>query len=104
MPRRNSCSFSEVIRHENRGRGVRFACVCPPPVATPLLDQARGAWPKIFDEMPPLDPEKVLEKIEKTLESDSFWVFPDINSKAAVRMRRWLPSLIWRRIHKVEGF
>ena len=26
---------SEILYHENRNRGVRFACVCPPPVRTP---------------------------------------------------------------------
>jgi NAD(P)-dependent dehydrogenase (short-subunit alcohol dehydrogenase family) len=97
-------AFSEVLYHENRDRGVRFACVCPPPVATPLLDQAKGAWPKIFDELPPLPPEQVLEAIEKTLEKNSFWVYPNTNAKAAVRVRRWLPNLMWKRIHKIEGF
>ena len=28
-------AFSEILYHENRNRGVRFACVCPPPVRTP---------------------------------------------------------------------
>ncbi|MFQ5418202.1 MAG: SDR family NAD(P)-dependent oxidoreductase [Myxococcota bacterium] len=97
-------AFSEVLYHENRGRGVRFACVCPPPVATPLLDQAKGAWPKIFDEAPPIQPEQVLAEIEKTLESDSFWVFPGRGTKLAWRVRRWLPALMWRRLHRVEGF
>jgi NAD(P)-dependent dehydrogenase (short-subunit alcohol dehydrogenase family) len=34
-------AFSEVLYHQNRNRGVRFACVCPPPVSTPLLKQAK---------------------------------------------------------------
>jgi hypothetical protein len=36
-------AFSEVLYHENRNRGIRFACVCPPPVNTPPLEQAEGA-------------------------------------------------------------
>jgi short-subunit dehydrogenase len=32
--------FSEVLHYENRGRGVRMIAACPPPVATPLLEQA----------------------------------------------------------------
>ena len=40
-------AFTEVLYHENRNRGVRFASVCPPPVATPLLDQAKSQ-PKLL--------------------------------------------------------
>ena len=29
-------AFTEVLYHENRASGLRFACVCPPPVATPV--------------------------------------------------------------------
>jgi len=97
-------AFSEVLREENRGSGVRFACVCPPPVATPLLDQARETvWPKIFDQMPPLDPAQVLADIERTLERDSFWVFPGRGTKLGQLMRRWLPNLVWKSIRRTEG-
>ena len=97
-------AFSEVLREENRGRGVRFACVCPPPVATPLLDQARATvWPKIFDEAPAIEPQQVLDAIERSLEHDRFWVFPGRGTAFAQRLRRWLPGLVWRRIRQVEG-
>ena len=97
-------AFSEVLREENRGRGVRFACVCPPPVATPLLDQARNTvWPKIFDEAPAIEPQQVLDAIERTLERDRFWVFPGRGTAFAQRLRRWFPGLVWRRIRQVEG-
>jgi NAD(P)-dependent dehydrogenase (short-subunit alcohol dehydrogenase family) len=97
-------AFSEVLYHENRGRGVRFACVCPPPVKTPLLEQGRAThWPKILDETPPIAPEAVLEAIEASLEKDAFWVFPGRGTSLGWRMRRWLPDLLWSRVHKVEG-
>lgn len=97
-------AFSEVLREENRGRGVRFACVCPPPVSTPLLDQARATvWPKIFDEAPAIEPQQVLDAIERSLERDRFWVFPGRGTAWAQRLRRWLPGLVWRRIRQVEG-
>jgi short-subunit dehydrogenase len=93
-----------VLYHENRNKGVRFACVCPPPVATPLLQQGRDTvWPKLLDEAPPIEPDEVLDAIERTLERDKFWVFPGRGTAAGWRARRWLPSLIWNRIHKVEG-
>jgi NAD(P)-dependent dehydrogenase (short-subunit alcohol dehydrogenase family) len=97
-------AYSEVLYHENRGRGVRFACVCPPPVATPLLKQAEdNVWPKIFDEAPAIEPEVVLSAIETTLDKDRLWVFPGRGTALGWRMRRWLPQLLWRRVHQVEG-
>jgi NAD(P)-dependent dehydrogenase (short-subunit alcohol dehydrogenase family) len=41
-------AFSEVLYHENRGKGVRIIAVCPPPVATPLLEQATSK-PKVLE-------------------------------------------------------
>ncbi len=95
-------AFTEVLYHENRGRGVRFACVCPPPVATPLLDQAKSQ-PKVLDQVPPIEPEKVLDAIERDLEKGRLMVFPDFNASLIVRMRRWLPDLVWLNSHRVEG-
>ncbi len=96
-------AFTEVLYHENRGRGVRFACVCPPPVATPLLDQAKSQ-PKILAELPPIAPERVLDAIERDLERGRLMVFPDWNARAAVWMRRHLPRFAWWNVHRVEGF
>ena len=97
-------AYTEVLYHENRGRGVRFACVCPPPVATPLLKQAEdNVWPKIFDESPAIDPQVVLDAIETTLEKDALWVFPGRGTAFAWRLRRFLPKLFWKRVHQIEG-
>ena len=98
-------AFSEVLYHENRGKGVRFACVCPPPVATPLLQQGRDTvWPKLLDQVPPIEPGAVLDAIESALEADRFWVFPGRGTSLGWRLRRWLPNLIWRQVHRAEGF
>lgn len=96
-------AFSEVLAYENRRSGVRFACVCPPPVATPLLDQAVSK-PRILDQMgKPLTPESVLDALERDLERGRFWVFPNARARFSWRFRRWLPGLVWRFDHKVEG-
>ena len=98
-------AFSEVLYHENRGRGVRFACVCPPPVKTPLLDQARATtWPKLFDQAGTLEPQAVLDAIDASLDAGEFFVFPGKGTRLAYRMRRFLPRLLWKRVHAVEGF
>jgi NAD(P)-dependent dehydrogenase (short-subunit alcohol dehydrogenase family) len=96
-------AFTEVLAHENRGSGVRFACVCPPPVATPLLDQAKSQ-PKVLTQLPPIAPETVLDAIERDLERGRLMVYPDRNAAITVWLRRHLPGVLWWNIHRVEGF
>ena len=72
--------------------------------ATPLLEGARDTvWPKIFDGMPPLQSQDVLDAIETTLERGDFWVFPGKGTKLGWRLRRWLPGMLWKNVHKTEG-
>ena len=80
---------------------MRFACVCPPPVATPLLDQAKSK-PKVLENLPPIAPGKVLDAIERDLERGRLMVFPDRNAFLSVTMRRFLPSLLWWGVHRIE--
>lgn len=96
-------AFTEVLQHENRASGVRFACVCPPPVATPLLDQAKSQ-PKVLSQLPPIEPETVLDAIERDLERGRLMVYPDRNAAITVWLRRHLPRVLWSNIHRVEGF
>jgi NAD(P)-dependent dehydrogenase (short-subunit alcohol dehydrogenase family) len=94
-------AYTEVLYHENRDRGVRFACVCPPPVATPLLEQAKSK-PKVLENLPPIAPGTVLDAIERTLERGRLMVFPDRNAWLSVATRRFLPGLLWWGIHRIE--
>lgn len=96
-------AFTEVLHHENRSSGVRFACVCPPPVATPLLDQAKSQ-PKILKQLPPIAPETVLDAIERDLERGRLMVYPDRNAALTVWLRRHFPRLVWWNLHRIEGF
>jgi short-subunit dehydrogenase len=93
-------AFSEVLYHENRGRGVRMVCVCPPKVDTPLLEQAQA---KSIDAAPMIQPVEVLDAIEESLEGGQFWVFPGKGTRWVWRVRRFLPGLLWRRLHQIEG-
>ena len=88
--------------HETLGKGVRICCVCPPPVSTPLLEQAKSK-PKILDRTPPIQPEEVLEAIEKALDAGRLWVFPGRGNSLTWRMRRFFPGLVWKIDRKVEG-
>lgn len=100
------CGYTEVLYEENKNSGVQFACVCPPIVATPLLQQARDTvWPKILDVQPSIEPEEVLEKIEECLSKGKFWVFPgNWQIPLHLFMRKLVPGVIWKQIHKIEGF
>ena len=95
-------AFSEVLHHENRDRGVRIIAVCPPPVATPLLDQATSK-PKVLEMGKPIPPERVLDAIERDLEKGRAFCFPTAQTKLAQIMRRLAPGLVWSMVHRVEG-
>lgn len=99
-------AFTETLYHENRDSGIRFACVCPPAVATPLLQQGKDtAWPKMLDNAgAPLEPKVVIDAIENCLEKGKFFVYPTRDAKIGVFMRRLFPGLIWKQVHQVEGF
>jgi len=98
-------AFTETLYHENINSGIRFACVCPPAVATPLLQQGRDTvWPKMLDQGPPITPRTVIDAIESCLKQGKFFVYPTRDSKIGVFMRRLFPGLIWKQVHKVEGF
>lgn len=88
-------AYTEVLAEENRDKGIRFCCVCPPMVATPLLDQARETvWPRIFNLLPPIKPETVLDKIDKALTRNRFWIIPGPLSGTFVRVRRFFPGFL----------
>lgn len=96
-------AYTEVLHQENRDSGVKIVCVCPPTVATPLLDQARDSvWPKTFNILPPIKPDHVLDQIQSALDKGRFWVFPGPLTGLVWRLRRWLPSVVWWVVRKIE--
>ena len=99
--------LTEVVYHENRNSGVKFACICPPPVATPLLNQGtETAWPKLMVEQEgkELTPQQVIDEVEAALVKGQFWVFPGKGTKMGYIMRRLAPNYIWNYVHKLEGW
>ena len=98
-------SYTEILYHENRDSGVRFVCVCPPPVATPLWKQAHDTVvPELTKASETIQPEEVLEDIEKSLEAGKYYSFPGKQTRMGYIMRRLFPGYIWKLAHKVEGF
>ena len=97
-------AFTEVLHHENRGKGVHIACVCPSQVDTPLREQALSK-PKIMETGPkPMDPGRVLDAVDRAVARNQFWVFPGLHTAIGVRLRRFLPAFLWQIGHRAEGF
>lgn len=97
-------AFTEILHHETRDSNVKVVCVCPPPVKTPLLDQARETvWPKVFDQGEHIEPQDVLDAIDASIANDELFVFPGKGTKMAQRIRRFLPNMLWNNVHKAEG-
>jgi NADP-dependent 3-hydroxy acid dehydrogenase YdfG len=98
--------LTEIVYHEHINSGVRFACICPPAVNTPLLDQGRSTvWPKMLDSTgDPMAPKDVIDAIEVALEKGNFWVYPGKQTRMGSLVRRLFPGLIWKQVHQVEGF
>lgn len=98
-------AFTEVLYHEHRDSNVKVLCVCPPPVRTPLLDQARDTvWPKVFDRGEHIEAQDVLNAIDQAIADDELFVFPGRQTRMGWRMRRWFPNMIWKNVHSTEGF
>ena len=98
-------AFTEILHHENRDSDVKVLCVCPPPVRTPLLNQARDTvWPKVFDQGAHIEAQDVLDAIDAAIAADELFVFPGKGTRMAQRIRRWLPNVLWKNVHRAEGF
>jgi len=97
--------YTEILYHENRASGVRFCCVCPPPVATPLWDQARDTVvPRLTQTGEVISPDEVIDDIEKCLEAGRFVSYPGRQTRMGALLRRLVPGYLWNYAHKAEGF
>jgi NAD(P)-dependent dehydrogenase (short-subunit alcohol dehydrogenase family) len=95
-------AFTEILHHENRGKGVQILCVCPGQVDTPLRAQALSK-PKLMQVGPkPQTPESVMEAVERAIGKDQLFVFARWQTRAGFYLRRFLPGVMWRINHRVE--
>jgi NADP-dependent 3-hydroxy acid dehydrogenase YdfG len=97
-------SFAEILWQEQIRSNVRFACVSPPQVRTPLMDQVNDTVGAILEMMPDrtfLTPDDVIDAIEKGLEKGRFWIMPGI-AKPAATYYRYFPRLFWKGVQKLE--
>jgi short-subunit dehydrogenase len=91
-------AFTETLAHEIAGRGVRVACVCPPIVDTPLLSQVREGAADLVASQKAIRPEVVLDAVEAGIDKGTLFVFPTLETRATVWVRKLAPGLIWKRM------
>lgn len=97
--------YSEILYHENRDSGLRFCCVCPPAVATPLWRQAEATVvPKLPSKGETLTPDEVISEVERCLEANKPFAYPGKQTQFGVLMRRLFPGVVWKASHDAEGF
>ena len=101
-------TFAEVMIHENRGSGVRIMLVCPPMTNTPLIQQAvQTSNPRTvqigIEQNRMADPKVIVEEIEKGIERGEEILYPLAEAKVLLRLRRFLPGLLWTIMHKAEN-
>jgi short-subunit dehydrogenase len=82
---------------------VRFACVCPPVVDTPMVAGITARDPAALGGQRGIDPAVVIDAIERSLDAGELFVLPGKGTKAAWRIRRFAPDLIWRRIERATS-
>lgn len=97
--------YAETLKWENEGSGIRFVCVCPPAVRTPLIDQMKPNARSFLDVLPEstqLTPDKVIDSIETCLDKGRFWAMPGI-AKPAATYYKLLPRVFWRSSLKLDA-
>jgi NAD(P)-dependent dehydrogenase (short-subunit alcohol dehydrogenase family) len=94
-------AFNEVLAYENRGSGVRFACVCPPIVDTPMVAGIRARdVAALGGQGRGIDPGVVLDAVEEALDAGELFVLPGRGTKTVWRTRRFAPGLLWRQLER----
>jgi short-subunit dehydrogenase len=96
-------AYTEALWSENRGRGVRIKCFCPPAVSTPMFsdfipDEAERK--KVQSMRLAITPEHALQALEAALGNEQFLIIPTPLSKAMWWMRRQSPTLMTKLMTK----
>lgn len=96
----------ETAYWENRGSGVRILLAAPPPVDTPLLDQAPVDATAISDTKAQgrtMTAEEMIDAIERDLEKGKPVCTGNTFGAMTVLMRRFIPTHLWKMALKANG-
>lgn len=81
-------AFSDALRAEVQGRGVRVFALCPGPVATPFFDTPGG---ERFAAMPKMTPERVVADGLRAFDRGRQTFVPGLNNWLLTQLPRFLP-------------
>jgi len=95
-------AFSEVLHHENLHTGIKVICVCPPPVNTPMLRNAINV-PKTLKGAPAVEPSFIIDAMEVSIKKNELFCFPGRRTRLTYIARRFMPNLLWKLVHLLEG-
>lgn len=90
--------FSEALRREVAGQGVRVSAVCPPNTRTPGLEQENLRKPPEVlaqeEKVQVLEADQVASYVLKALPANPFVIIPSFDGRLAYRLARFAPALL----------
>jgi len=90
--------FSEALRREVSGYGIRVSALCPPNTRTPGLDQENLRKPAEVlaqeEKVQVLEAAQVAQYLLKALPSNPFTVIPSFDGRLAHLLSRWAPGIL----------
>lgn len=90
--------FSEALRREVEGQGVRVSVLCPPNTRTPGLEAENLRKPPEVlateEKVQVLEPQTVAEYTLKRLPRNPFLIIPNLDGRLAYGLSRWAPGLL----------
>lgn len=94
-----------ALRLECLPRGIDVAAICPPEVATPMVEEEMKTMDPVTRELKQvagtLDLATACSEIIEGLESDEFLVIPGTRARMVARLSRLFPGLIRRKTDKI---
>ncbi len=90
--------FSEALRREVSGDGIRVSALCPPNTRTPGLDQENLRKPAEVlaqeEKVQVLEATQVARYLLKALPSNPFTIIPSFDGRLAHLLSRWAPGIL----------
>ena len=90
--------FSEALRREVSGYGIRVSALCPPNTRTPGLDQENLRKPPEVlaqeEKVQVLEASQVARYLLKALPGNPFTVIPSFDGRLAHLLSRWAPGIL----------
>ena len=84
-------SFSEALRNELSGSGIRVVCLCPGPINTPFLKNSKMEDSNILQTIKPMDAKRVVNLTMKGISANKSVIIPGVLNRFIALGYRLLP-------------